>query len=135
MKQRTTSITQVRTIAVPTTDQTRSLAFYTDVLGFDKTLDAPFGPGQRWIEVTPPGGGTTIALPPRGDAPVGVDTGIRLQTDDAAADHDALTAAGAERRRGRASLSRRPADVRLPRPRREHALHRSADVIIVSACT
>ena len=95
MKQRTTSITQVRTIAVPTTDQERSLAFYTDVLGFEKTLDAPFGPGQRWIEVTPPGGGTTIALPPQGDAPAGIDTGIRLETGDAQADHEALTAAGA----------------------------------------
>jgi catechol 2,3-dioxygenase-like lactoylglutathione lyase family enzyme len=95
MKQRTTSITQVRTIAVPTTDQARSLAFYTDVLGFEKTLDAPFGPGQRWIEVTPPGGGATIALPPRGDAPTGIDTGIRLETDDAEADHETLKAAGA----------------------------------------
>ena len=96
MRQRTTSITQIRTIAVPTTDQARSLAFYTDILGFEKTLDAPFGPGQRWIEVTPPGGGTTIALPPSGDAPAGIDTGIRLETDDAEADHEALKAAGAD---------------------------------------
>ena len=95
MKQRTTSITQVRTVAVPTTDQEPSLAFYTDVLGFEKTLDAPFGPGQRWIEVTPPGGGTTIALPPLGDAHPGIDTGIRLETGDARADHEALKAAGA----------------------------------------
>jgi catechol 2,3-dioxygenase-like lactoylglutathione lyase family enzyme len=95
MRRRTTSITQVRTIAVPTTDQARSLAFYTDILGFEKTLDAPFGPGQRWIEVTPPGGGATIALPPQGDAPAGIDTGIRLETDDAEADHRALKAAGA----------------------------------------
>jgi catechol 2,3-dioxygenase-like lactoylglutathione lyase family enzyme len=124
MKQRTTSITQVRTIAVPTTDQERSLAFYMDILGFEKTLDAPFGPGQRWIEVTPPGGGTTIALPPLGDAPAGIDTGIRLETDHAEADHQALKAAGAGRRRGPASLSRRPADVHPPRPRRKHALHR-----------
>ena len=95
MNQRTTSITQVWTVAIPTTDQERSLAFHTDVLGFEKTLDAPFGPGQRWIEVSPPGGGTTIALPPLGDAPSGIDTGIRLETDDAEADHEALQAAGA----------------------------------------
>ena len=96
MKQRTTAITQIRTIAVPTTDQARSLAFYTDILGFEKTLDPPFGPGQRWIEVTPRGGGTTIALPPLGDAPAAIDTGIRLETDDADADHEALKAAGAD---------------------------------------
>jgi len=95
MKQRTMSISRIRTIAVPTTDQARSLAFYTDVLGLEKTLDAPFGPGQRWIEVTPPSGGATIALPPLGDAPTGIDTGIRLETDDAQADHEALKAAGA----------------------------------------
>src|SRR5689334_8634745 len=95
MKQRSTSITRVRTIAVPTTDQARSLAFYTDILGFEKTLDAPFGPGQRWIEVTPPGGGTTIALPPLGDATAGIDTGIRLETDNAETDHETLKAAGA----------------------------------------
>ena len=96
MKQRTTAITQIRTIAVPTTDQEGSLAFYTEILGFEKTIDAPFGPGQRWIEVTPPGGGATIALPPLGDAQPGVDTGIRLETVDADADHAALTAAGAD---------------------------------------
>jgi predicted enzyme related to lactoylglutathione lyase len=96
VKQRTSSITQVRTIAVPTTDQSRSLDFYTGVLGFEKTIDAPFGPGQRWIEVAPPGGGTTIALPPLGDASPGVDTGIRLETADAEADHEALKAAGTD---------------------------------------
>jgi catechol 2,3-dioxygenase-like lactoylglutathione lyase family enzyme len=96
MKQRTTSISKIRTISIPVTDQDRSLAFYTDVLGFEKTLDAPFGPGQRWIEVSPPGGGSTVAIPPLGDATAGIDTGIRFETDDAAADHQALTAAGAD---------------------------------------
>ncbi len=96
MEQRTMSIRQIRTIAIPAADQERSLAFYTDVLGFEKTLDAPFGPGQRWIEVSPPGGGTTLAIPPLGEATPGIDTGIRLETGDAQADHEALQAAGAE---------------------------------------
>jgi catechol 2,3-dioxygenase-like lactoylglutathione lyase family enzyme len=87
-----TNIRLIGTVAVPVTDQERALAFYVDVLGFEKTRDVPFGPGQRWIEVAPPDGGTTIALPPLGDAPVGVDTGIRLATSDAAADHAALQA-------------------------------------------
>ena len=96
MEQRTMSIRQIRTIAIPAADQERSLAFYTDVLGFEKTLDAPFGPGQRWIEVSPRGGGTTLAIPPLGEATPGIDTGIRLETGDAQADHEALQAAGAE---------------------------------------
>jgi len=91
-----TSITQIGTIAIPVTDQDRSLAFYVDVLGFEKTRDAPFGGGQRWIEVAPPAGGTTIAIPPLGSSPVGVDTGIRLTTDDAEADHAALLANGVD---------------------------------------
>jgi catechol 2,3-dioxygenase-like lactoylglutathione lyase family enzyme len=89
------SITHIATVAIPAADQERSLAFYTEVLGFRKTLDAPFGNG-RWIEVAPPGGGTTIAIPPLGDATAGIDTGIRLTTDDAAADHAALLEHGVD---------------------------------------
>ena len=96
MKQRTTSISQIRTVAIPVSDQERSLAFYTEILGFEKTRDAPFGPGQRWIEVSPPGGGASLAIPPLGEAQPGVDTGIRFETSDAEADHKALTAAGAD---------------------------------------
>ena len=96
MTQRRTAISQIRTVAIPSTHQERSVAFYTDVLGFKKTLDAPFGSGQRWIEVTPPGGGTTLAIPPLGEAQPGIDTGIRFETGDAEADHEALKAAGAD---------------------------------------
>ena len=85
-----TSIIQVGTVGVPATNQDRTLAFYTDVLGFEKVRDLPFGQGQRWIEVMPAGGGTSIAITPVGTSPVGVDTGIRLTTDDADADHAAL---------------------------------------------
>jgi lactoylglutathione lyase len=92
MTPRTTSITQVGTVAVPTMDQDRSLAFYTGVLGFELIRDVPFGQGQRWIEVAPAGAATTIAIAPQGSSPVGVDTGIRLTTDDAEADHAALIA-------------------------------------------
>jgi catechol 2,3-dioxygenase-like lactoylglutathione lyase family enzyme len=96
MNQRTTSISQIRTVAIPVTDQERSVRFYTETLGFEKSIDAPFGPGQRWIELTPPGGGTTLAIPPLGEAQPGIDTGIRLETGDAEADHALLQAAGAD---------------------------------------
>ena len=91
-----TSITQIGTVAIPAIDQDRSLAFYVEVLGFEKTRDIPFGNGQRWIEVAPPAGSTTIAIAPPGSTPVGVDTGIRLTTDDAEADHAAMLANGVE---------------------------------------
>ena len=91
-----TGITDVRTVAVPVVDQDRALSFYVDVLGFEKRLDAPFAPGQRWIEVAPAGSTTTIALPPLGQVAPGVDTGIRLATADAEADHAALRAQGVD---------------------------------------
>jgi catechol 2,3-dioxygenase-like lactoylglutathione lyase family enzyme len=96
MTPRTTSIRQIRTIAIPAADQDGSIAFYTGVLGFEKSVDASFGPGQRWVEVSPPDGGTSLAIPPLGDARPGIDTGIRLETSDAASDHAALVAAGVD---------------------------------------
>ena len=95
MSHHATSITQVGTVGVPATDQDRTLAFYTDVLGFDKVRDVPFG-DQRWIEVAPSGGGTTVAITPLGESSVGIDTGIRLTTDDAEADHAAMRGHGVD---------------------------------------
>ena len=83
-----TRITGMRTVGVPVFDQDRALDFYTSVLGLTKTLDVGLGGGARWIEVTPVGGGTTIALvSAKPDAPAGVETGIRLGTPDADALH------------------------------------------------
>lgn len=80
----TARATRVRTIGVPVRDQDRALAFYTSVLGFDPSLDVPMGGGGRWIEVAPPGGGTTIALIlAKPGAPAGVETGIRMCAIDA----------------------------------------------------
>jgi catechol 2,3-dioxygenase-like lactoylglutathione lyase family enzyme len=93
----TTRITGVRTVGVPVTDQERALEFYVGKLGFEKRMDVPFGPGQRWVEVAPPGASTTIALVAAGEgAPAGVDTGIRLVTGDAAADHADLRSRGVD---------------------------------------
>jgi catechol 2,3-dioxygenase-like lactoylglutathione lyase family enzyme len=91
-----TRIVDISTVSVPVADQERALAFYTETLGFEVRRDAEFGPGMRWIEVGPKGSATTIALPPLGELKPGVDTGIRLATENAEADHVALRAAGVE---------------------------------------
>jgi predicted enzyme related to lactoylglutathione lyase len=92
-----TRITEVGTVGVPVTDQDRALEFYVGTLGFEKRMDAPFGQGQRWIEVAPAGAATSIALAPTPPgAPTGVDTGIRLTTGDAEADHTELIKAGVD---------------------------------------
>jgi catechol 2,3-dioxygenase-like lactoylglutathione lyase family enzyme len=87
----------VRTVGIPVTDQDRALEFYVGKLGFEKRLDAPFGEGRRWIEVAPPEASTTIALVPTHEgAPTGNDTGIRLTTEDADADHADLLKRGVD---------------------------------------
>ena len=92
-----TQISEVHTVTVPVADQDRALAFYVDKLGFEKRLDVSYGQGQRWIEVAPAGAQTTIALPPAGGTvKPGVDTGIRLTTVDAEADHGRLRERGVD---------------------------------------
>lgn len=88
-------ITQVRTVGVPVQDQDRALGFYVGKLGLEKRLDVPMSDGARWIEVGPPGAATTIALVARrAGEPCGTDTGIRLTTEDADAEHASMQAQG-----------------------------------------
>ena len=58
------SISQLGRVIVPVSDQDKAIEFYTDKLGFSLTADAPYGDGDRWIEVTPSQGGAAIALRP-----------------------------------------------------------------------
>src|SRR6476659_5384767 len=90
----TTVFTNIRSVAVPVTDQDRSTAAF-EQLGFTVSMDAELRPGFRWIEMVLPGGHASVALVNTGPAlPTGIDTGIRLATDDARAAHDAVAAAG-----------------------------------------
>ena len=49
-------ITAVSKVVIPITDQEAAKEFWTTVVGFEATLDAEYGGGERWIEVTPPDG-------------------------------------------------------------------------------
>ena len=83
-------------------DYDEAIAFYVGKLGFILTRDDDMGGGKRWVVVTPPGsqGGLLLAKAV-GDvqaARIGDQTGGRvgffLHTDDFAADHARMTAAG-----------------------------------------
>ncbi len=87
-------ITHIGTVVVPVADQDAALAFYAGTLGFEIRIDAPFGDGQRWVEVAPPGAQTSIALVPREGAPAGVE--VSFATGDAGADHGELRARGVD---------------------------------------
>jgi catechol 2,3-dioxygenase-like lactoylglutathione lyase family enzyme len=74
-------INLVQLVTIPVTDQARSLAFY-EALGFEVRADVPWADGHRWIEVYPPGPSTGLALVPAGPDPIGILTGIILDTSD-----------------------------------------------------
>ncbi|MBV8462358.1 MAG: VOC family protein [Acidimicrobiales bacterium] len=72
----------VQLVTIPTRDQGRSLRFY-ESLGFEVRADFPWADGHRWIEVYPPGATSTgLSLVPAGPDPVGVRTGVILNTSD-----------------------------------------------------
>jgi catechol 2,3-dioxygenase-like lactoylglutathione lyase family enzyme len=93
-------IAKIATTMVPVSDQDQAVAFYTEKLGFEKRVDIPYGDGERWVEVGPVGGETTVALTPlRPDADgweLGRQTGIGFYSEDIKADHEALSAAGVD---------------------------------------
>jgi catechol 2,3-dioxygenase-like lactoylglutathione lyase family enzyme len=91
------TITGVRTVGIPVTDQDRALAFYAGTLGFETRLDMPMGGGRRWIEVAPVGAPVSLALEGSHDGhPAGVETGVRLTTADVDATHAAMRSAGVD---------------------------------------
>lgn len=92
------SVSKIANVIIPVADQERALEFYTEALGLEKRVDVPFGDGNRWIEVAPPGADTPIAIcPPGPDTTVGGrETGISLQTDDIDACHAELKSHGVD---------------------------------------
>src|SRR3954470_7777938 len=92
-----TQIAQVGTVIVPVSDQDQALEFFTEKLGFEKRIDAPYGNGERWLDVLPPGAETSVAIiPPMEGNPVGVETRIAFTSDDVDADHATLRERGVD---------------------------------------
>lgn len=90
-------ITQVGRVMVPVSNQDEAIAFYRDNLGFSVVADVPFGNGDRWVEIAPPGGGASLALvPAQGEYQTGRMTGIALTSGDPRADHTELKAKGVD---------------------------------------
>ncbi len=84
-------VSQLGRVIIPVSDQDAAIAFYTDKLGFTLSADQPYGEGDRWVEVTPPGGGAAIALSRgMGEYQPGRETGIALSSPDPKADYEEL---------------------------------------------
>jgi catechol 2,3-dioxygenase-like lactoylglutathione lyase family enzyme len=92
-----TGIKELGRVMVPVSDQDRAIDFYVDKLGFEKRADTPYGDGDRWVEVAPPGSAAALALVhPREGESAGGDSRIALSTDDVDSVHATLKDGGVD---------------------------------------
>ena len=91
------SLTRIEVLSLPVTDQDRAKDFYVGALGFELVADNQMGPAQRWVQVRPKGGQTSITLVTWfATMPPGSVKGLVIQTDDLDGDVKALAARGLE---------------------------------------
>ena len=93
----------IATIALVVANYDEAIAFYRDKVGFTLLEDTNLGGSKRWVLMAPPGGFGARLLLAQADGPeqkavVGNQAGGRvmlfLETDDFAADHARMLAAG-----------------------------------------
>jgi catechol 2,3-dioxygenase-like lactoylglutathione lyase family enzyme len=93
---------RVASVTLLVDDYDAAIAYFVGALGFRLERDAPKGEGDRWVVVTPSGGGPGIRLAKATDdrqkQALGAQAGGRvlivLNTDDLARDHAAFKARG-----------------------------------------
>lgn len=93
--------TRINFTSIPVEDQDRALAFFTQQLGFEVGLDAPYSEGWRWIFLTLPGAETRLHFAKRSELTwtEGMPA-LALVSDDVDADAVRLKEAGVEIVRG-----------------------------------
>jgi predicted enzyme related to lactoylglutathione lyase len=85
----------IQLFSIPVSDPERAKTFYVDTLGWELVRDDAMGPDQRWVQVRPPGGGTSVTLVTWFESmPAGSARGVVIETDDLEADQATLTARG-----------------------------------------
>jgi len=88
----------VRFASIPTRDQDRAVAFFTEKLGFVVATDQPFNDKQRWIELRTPGADTRLTLftPDVHEDRVGTFSNITCVADDVERTYEELRGRGVE---------------------------------------
>jgi lactoylglutathione lyase len=78
------AIERLRAVTVWVNDVDAALAFYTEQVGLEKTMDVRYGDKGRWLTVAPAGsGGPQISISPAGyGGEPGGFTGLVLETSD-----------------------------------------------------
>jgi predicted enzyme related to lactoylglutathione lyase len=84
-------------VAVPVSDVDRAKAFYTDQVGFNPDHDFQVNDTMRFVQLTPPGSGCSIAIGTGlSDAAPGSVQGLQLVVADIQAAHAQLKQRGVE---------------------------------------
>ncbi len=85
-------------VLIPVSDADRAKRFYVEQAGFDLLVDTPTGlPGQRVVQVTPPGSACSIGFGTGiTAAEPGSQQGLHLVVPDVVAARDELTGRGVE---------------------------------------
>ena len=88
----------IKFASIPTRNQDRALAFWTDRMGFVVATDQSFDDTQRWIELRIPGAETRLVLftPAGHEERVGGFQSVAFWTDDIDATYDELQLQGVE---------------------------------------
>src|SRR6476469_8538157 len=81
---------KLEVVVVPVSDIDRSIAFYTEQLGFKLDHDVKVGPNRRIVQLTPPGSGCSIVLGAGQSMPPGSLHGLQLTVRDVRAARDEL---------------------------------------------
>lgn len=91
-------ITHVKFVSIPTSDQDRALAFWTEKVGFTLMSDQPFNDSQRWIELAIGNSPTRFVLftPEGQEERIGSFFNGALACDDVDATHRQLSERGVE---------------------------------------
>jgi catechol 2,3-dioxygenase-like lactoylglutathione lyase family enzyme len=84
-------------VQVPVSDVDRAKAFYTEKVGFHADHDHQVSDTLRFVQLTPPGSGCSIALGTGlSDMAPGSQRGLQIVVDDIQAAHDELAQRGVE---------------------------------------
>ncbi len=88
------TVTRIRVVSVPVSDQDRSLNFYVGVLGFELVSDSFMG-DMRWMQVAPRGSECSLTLVTWFPTmPAGSLKGLVIETDHLDEDVEAIRAKG-----------------------------------------
>src|SRR5215210_7689503 len=102
-------ITNVKFVSIPTTNQDRALAFYTEKLGFKLATDQPFNDKQRWIELRIGASDTRFVLLPMDAGPqAGSQVNGALACDSVERTYEDLSGRGGESARHRGQSNGEP---------------------------